>query len=251
MLFSIFTLAGCGGQNNGTNHTEWSHTYEGYPVVYITPDISAEGLCNIYEVMEAPHDGGAVIKLSDTETDEGFEWSDLTEDLLLTLDDPTIIEDYQGEDFSEYDYSILLSHFRSHDKVGFNGAVKQAAILSTSPENVSCSMDGQYGLEQLAENGKRTVDTLDGHILYINIMDRFSIESAGIKLPESNSYSIGMLASYDPVALDQACIDYVYMVQEGIPLAKHIESLNGIYTLIYGEQIGLGSRTYALQIIDD
>jgi len=251
ILATILILAGCSRQNDSTNHSEWSHTYEGYPVVYITPDISAEGLCTIYEVLEAPHDGKATIKLSDTETDEGFGWSDLIEDLSLILDDPTIIEDHQGEDFSEFDYTILLSHFRSHDTVGFDGAVNQTASLTASSENASAPADGQYELEKLAENGKLTVENLDGHILYINVMDRLSIESAGIKLPDTNSYSIGILASYDPVALDQACIDYLYMVQEGFPFAAHIESLNGIHTLIYAEQIGLGSRTYALHIVDD
>ena len=110
---------------------------------------------------------------------------------------------------------------------------------------------GPCNLEALAENAKGTVDSLDGHILYINVMDRITVESAGIVLPESNTYDIGILASYDPVALDQACIDLVAILGEGAPLLSHIEICNGLSTLTYGEQIGLGSRTYALTILED
>ncbi len=94
------------------------------------------------------------------------------------------------------------------------------------------------------------MDSLDGHILYISVMDRATIESAGVILPESNTYDIGILSSYDPVALDQACIDIAAILGEGAPLLSQIERCNGLRTLIYGEQIGLGSRTYALTTLD-
>ena len=113
------------------------------------------------------------------------------------------------------------------------------------------ALDRQHQLEALAEAGKRSIESLSGHILYINVMDRLSIESGGYSLPDSNTYNIGILSSYDPVALDQACVDFVYMVREGAPFAAHIAAQHGIYTLDYAEKIGLGSRTYALSMIDD
>ncbi len=174
---------------------------------------------------------------------------ELIEGLSGSLDEPAIAE--TPVDFSDYDCTIVLSHFRSHDTAGFNGAVKQTAVISAKPETVSRLSAGQCSLETLAENAKETVDGLDGHILYINVMDRIAVESAGVVLPESNTYDIGILASYDPVALDQACIDLIALLREGAPLLSHIEDCSGRSTLTYGEKIGLGSCTYALMILDD
>ena len=63
-------------------------------------------------------------------------------------------------------------------------------------------------------------------------------------------HDIGILASYDPVALDQACIDLVYSADDGDALVERIESRNGLHTLEHAEDIGLGSRTYELVNID-
>ena len=63
-------------------------------------------------------------------------------------------------------------------------------------------------------------------------------------------HDIGILASYDPVALDQACIDLVYSADDGDALVERIESRNGLHTLEHAEEIGLGSRTYELVNID-
>ena len=63
-------------------------------------------------------------------------------------------------------------------------------------------------------------------------------------------HDIGILASYDPVALDQACIDLVYAAEDGDSLVERIESRNGLHTLEHAEAIGLGSRTYELMSID-
>lgn len=250
MIFLILT--GCGGQEgDGVVRTEWSHTYEGYPVVYVARNVSSDGLLSAYKSLETSFDGTAAMKLSETDTDEDFAWRELIEGLSKLLDEPAIAETPAAVDFSDYDCTIVLSHFRSHETAGFNGAVKQTAIISTKPEAASRLSVGPCSLEALAENAKETVDGLDGHILYINVMDRITVESAGVVLPKSNTYDIGILASYDPVALDQACIDLVAILREGAPLLSHIEVCNGLSTLTYGEQIGLGSRTYALTILDD
>jgi len=175
----------------------------------------------------------------------------LIQGLSESLGEPTVVESPSSVDYSNYSCTIALSHFRSHDTAGFNGAVKQAAAISAEPETASHLSAGQCSLDELAEKGKQTVDSLEGHILYISVMDRATIESAGIVLPESNTYDIGILSSYDPVALDQACIDMVSILREGAPLVSHIQLCNGLHTLIYGEEIGLGSRTYALTILDN
>lgn len=251
ILLPLLLLAGCGRQSrndDGILRTEESHTFAGYPVVYVTPDVSPQGLLSAYELLEVSDDQSVAIRLSDTETDPGFVWADLVDDLSQAFEKSTIIETAVESDLSEYDSIIMLSHFRSHDIVGFNGAVKQTASIFSSSCEPDHSLTAKEKMDMLSETGKQAADNLSGQILYINVMDRLSIESSGITFPESNTYDIGILSSYDPVALDQACIDFVNMLKEGEALAVHIESCNGIYTLIQAERIGLGSRTYALTI---
>ena len=102
-------------------------------------------------------------------------------------------------------------------------------------------------LESMAEAGKSVVDYLDGNILYINVMNRLSVDCDCDSNPaEPDMHDIGILASYDPVALDQACIDLVYSAEDGDSLVERIESRNGLHTLEHAEEIGLGSRTYEL-----
>ena len=248
----LLALAGCGRrEDDGIIREEWSHTYEGHPVVYVAREVSADGLLSAYESLDASFDGTAAIKLSGTDTDEDFAWAELIGELSESLDEPVVVEKPSSVDFSDYDCTVVLSHFRSHDVIGFNGAVKQTAIISIEPEITSPFSAGQLSLEGLAKRGKETADSLDGRVLYINVMDRGTIESVGVSLPESNTYDIGILASYDPVALDQACIDLAGILEEAAPLLSHIEICNGLDTLTYGEQMGLGSRTYALTILDD
>lgn len=244
-ILLFWVLTGCGGNAPPTDDP---HTFAGHPVVYFTSDVSSEGLLAAYKRLEASSDKNIALKLSDTETDQDFTWSDLIGDLSRTLGSPTVVERDSETDLSAYDNTIILSHFRSHEEAGFNGAVKQAAIISFSPEESECPWSGQEGLELLVENGKRTVDALDGNLLYISVVDHLSIESGSESLPNTDTYNIGILSSYDPVALDQACIDLICMLKEGAPLAAHINSCDGIYALSYAEQIGLGSRTYALAI---
>ena len=68
---------------------------------------------------------------------------------------------------------------------------------------------------------------------------------------EPDMHDIGILASFDPVALDQACVDLVYAAEDGQSLINRIESRNGLHTLEQAEKIGLGSRNYQLVSIDD
>ena len=102
-------------------------------------------------------------------------------------------------------------------------------------------------LESMAEAGYSVVEALDGNILYINVMNRLSVDcDCDGKPAEPDMHDIGILASFDPVALDQACIDLVYSAEDGQSLIKRIESRNGLHTLEHAEKIGLGSRTYEL-----
>lgn len=114
------------------------------------------------------------------------------------------------------------------------------------------SGDQDAFLELMAEAGKSAADYLDGNILYINVMNRLSVDCDCDSSPaEPDMHDIGILASFDPVALDQACIDLVYSAEDGASLIQRIESRNGLLTLEHAQEIGLGSRTYQLVNIDE
>lgn len=174
-----------------------------------------------------------------------------------------LTENYVGANFANYDYYVVLSHFKGHAMAGFGGAIKNISIgIASSEGKAHIHSAGKGGsmwsapqdpfLESMAEAGKSVADALDGNILYINVMNRLSVDCDCDGSPaEPDMHDIGILASFDPVALDQACIDLVYSAEDGKSLIKRIESKNGLHTLEHAESIGLGSRAYRLESIDD
>ena len=173
-----------------------------------------------------------------------------------------LTENYVGTHFDNYDSFLVLSHFKGHAMAGFGGAIKNISIGIASSEGKSHIHSGGTGgsmwsgnqdafLESMAEAGKSVVEALDGKIVYINVMNRLSVDCDCDGNPsEPDMHDIGILASYDPVALDQACVDLVYAAEDGSSLVKRIESRNGLHTLEHAAEIGLGSRTYQLVNID-
>lgn len=169
-----------------------------------------------------------------------------------------LAENYVGAHFADYDYYVILSHFKGHTMAGFGGAIKNISIGIASSEGKAHIHSGGTGgnmwggdqdafLESMAEAGKSVVDYLDGNILYINVMNRLSVDCDCDGSPaEPDMHDIGILASFDPVALDQACVDLVYAAEDGQSLINRIESRNGLHTLEQAEKIGLGSRKYQL-----
>ena len=107
-------------------------------------------------------------------------------------------------------------------------------------------------LESMAEAGKSVSDYMGGKMLYINVMNRLSVDCDCDGNPaEPDMHDIGILASFDPVALDQACIDLVYNAEDGGSLVQRIESRNGLHTLEHAAEIGMGSRNYNIVSIDE
>ena len=105
-------------------------------------------------------------------------------------------------------------------------------------------------LESMAEAGKSVSDYMDGNMLYINVMNRLSVDcDCGSSPAEPDMHDIGILASFDRCT-GQACIDLIYSADDGASLIQRIESRNGLLTLEHGEEIGLGSRGYTLIQID-
>ena len=133
---------------------------------------------------------------------------------------------------------------------GFGGAIKNSSIGIASVRRKG-RIHGSSFLEAMAEANKSVADALDGHILYINVMNRLSLDCDCESDPrETDMHDIGILASIDPVALDQACVDLIYKAPDGEAFVRQIERLNGNHNLQHGEKNGLGSRTYKLIDID-
>lgn len=179
-----------------------------------------------------------------------------------------LTENYVGAAFADYDSYLVLSHFKGHSMAGYGGAIKNISIGLGSSEGKSwihsggTSLTSPWGgeqdafLESMAEAGKSVSDYLGNgeRIIYINVMNRLSIDCDCDGNPaEPDMHDIGILASADPVALDQACIDLIYAQKDGdgASLVNRIESRNGLHTLEHAEEIGLGSRTYELVNIDE
>lgn len=177
-------------------------------------------------------------------------------------------ENYVGKAFTDYDSYLVLSHFKGHAMAGFGGAIKNISIGLGSSEGKSWIHSGgnsktnPWGgdqdefLEAMGDAGKSVSDYLKNgeRIVYINVMNRLSVDCDCDGNPaEPDMHDIGILASTDSVALDQACIDLIYEQKDGdgASLVRRIESRNGLHTLEHAEEIGLGSRTYQLVKLDD
>ena len=167
-----------------------------------------------------------------------------------------------AENYSDW---VILSHFKGHQMAGYGGAIKNVAIgmssssgkvyVHTAGTKTSGSIwysDQDAWIEALPEMVSGVVDHVGAdHIIYINVMNRLSVDCDCNGYPaEPDIHDIGILASTDPVALDQACIDLVYQAEGNASLVRRIEQQHGIHALEHGEEIGLGSRTYELVNID-
>ena len=171
-----------------------------------------------------------------------------------------------GSHAENYTDWVILSHFKGHAMAGFGGAIKNVGIGISSPSGkvyvhsagtrTSGSImnsDQDAWLEALAEMVTGFRDHVgEEHIIYINVMNRLSVDCDCDGHPdEPDIHDIGILASSDPVAVDQACIDLVYQAEDNAALVERIESRNGLHTLAHAEEIGLGSRSYELVNIDE
>ncbi len=171
-----------------------------------------------------------------------------------------------GSHLADYDGVLVLSHFKGHALAGFGGAIKNVGIgmssrrgkiyvhsAGTRTAGLILNEDQHAWLEALAEATKAISDYMGNgeRMIYISVMNRLSVSCDCEALPLApDMHDIGVLASTDPVALDQACVDLVYAVPDGHSLIRRMESRSGAHVLEYGEKIGLGSRAYRLADID-
>lgn len=166
---------------------------------------------------------------------------------------------YVGKNIENYDSMLVLSHFKGHPMGGFGGALKNISIglaSSHGKRNIHgagklkeiWTADHDSFLESMAEADKTIMD-YEKNIVFINVMANMSVDCDCCAVAEDPCMKdIGILASTDPVALDQACIDLVYnSTDQGKDhLIKRIESRNGIHTIEEAEKIKVGARKYDL-----
>lgn len=171
-----------------------------------------------------------------------------------------------GSHFENYDSYIVLSHFKGHAMAGFGGAIKNISIglgskegkclIHTSGKSNTSPWGGdQTGFtESMAEAGKSVSDYLGNgeRIIYISVLNNISIDCDCDGNPaEPDIHDIGIVASTDPVAIDQACIDLAFAAEGSESLQDRVNSRNGLHTLEHAQEIGLGNRHYELVNIDD
>jgi len=168
-------------------------------------------------------------------------------------------EDVVGSHFADYDFLINLAHFKGHAMAGFGGVIKNMSIGIASREGkclihtAGRSTTSPWGgdqvdfLESMAEAAKGVADYLGEKVLYINVMNNLSVDCDCDDSPAAPTMEdIGILASLDPLAVDQACVDLVYAAPDGADLVTRIQTRMGLTTLEHAEAIGLGSRQYDL-----
>ena len=189
---------------------------------------------------------------------------DAEEQIELPIPEGKVIKvNYVGKDIQNYDSMLVISHFKGHPMGGFGGALKNISIgvassygktyihVAGEPEKI-WTADHDKFLESMADADKSIVDYFKENILFINIMCNMSVDCDCCAVAEDPCMQdIGILASTDPVALDQACIDLVYNSND--PGKDHfierVESRNGVHTIEAAAEIGVGNREYELETI--
>ena len=170
-----------------------------------------------------------------------------------------------GKNILNYDSMVVLTHFKGHTMGGFGGSIKNIAIGNadgkigkamvhgSTPEN-TWACDKSPFMENMVESAKATVDHFGKQITFINIMRNMSVDCdcAGVEAAPPKARDIGILASTDILAVDQASIDLLYKLPEDElhDLQERIETREGLHQLDYGEEMGIGTRKYELISID-
>ncbi len=179
-------------------------------------------------------------------------------------------ENWVGENLADYDYVVVLTHFKGHPMGGFGGALKNISIgiassegktrihtggvFSKPPIDIGAMLTNQDRFtESMAEAAKSVYDyeNKGKNIIFISVMNNMSIDCDCVSTPTPvDMEDIGILASTDPVALDQACIDLVFRAKDGVSLQQRILEKNGLHILTHAQKIGFGNRAYELGKVD-
>lgn len=195
-------------------------------------------------------------------------------EIKLPVQDTTHLKyNLVGKNIENYDFMINLAHFKGHAMGGFGGVLKNQSIgvasrngkayihsvgNTESPDEMWGFTGDQIGfLESMAAAAQSVHEYFgEGNIVYINVMNNMSIDCDCDAHPADPLLKdVGILASTDPVALDQACLDIVFNIEpeegnDNGPLLERIKTRHGTHIVDYAEKIGLGSKSYELVNLD-
>ena len=196
---------------------------------------------------------------------------DPTKDITLEIPNgKKIKKNYVGEGIQQFDSVLVLAHFKGHQMGGFGGALKQLSIGFGSQRGKTYQHTGGV-TEDWNEMFSKRASQIDftssmadaassvvnyfknkkkGGLVYVNVMAKISTScDCDYNPPVPKIRDLGMMISTDPVAIDQACLDYVKDngEKEGVEqLFAQIERLEGFNTLKVAEELGIGTRNYEL-----
>ena len=178
-------------------------------------------------------------------------------------------ENFVGKNIVNYDSMLVLSHFKGHPMGGYGGALKQLSIGIASSEGKSWIHSAGWSkdqtkiwdnlpeqnkfLESMADAASAVHNYFKGNIVYINVMKNLSVDCDCCAVAEDPCMQdVGVLASLDPIAIDQACIDLVYNSNDSGKnhFIERVERQKGIHTIESAEELGFGTREYELINVD-
>lgn len=173
-----------------------------------------------------------------------------------------------GKNIVNYDSMLVLTHFKGHAMGGFGGSMKNIAIgcadgrigksqvHGVEPDKLPADWNAwpskERLMENMAESAKATIDFFGKHIVYINVLRRMSVDCdcAGTGAAEPTIPDIGILASTDILAIDQASVDLVYAQSGNRDLVERMESRHGLHQLTAMRELKMGNDKYELIEVD-
>lgn len=187
-------------------------------------------------------------------------------DLVWPIENGKVLKENRvGKNIVNYDSMLVLAHFKGHPMGGYGGALKQLSIGCASREGKALIHSGGASsdnvqawqvhaeqdrfLEAMADAASTVVKHFAGKIAFINVMKNLSVDCDCCEVAEDPCMNdIGILASLDPVAIDQACIDLVYASDDPgkAHFLERVESRHGVHTIEAAAELGYGSREYEL-----
>lgn len=171
-----------------------------------------------------------------------------------------------GKNIVNYDSLITLTHFKGHTMGGFGGSNKNLgigcadgrigkAMIHTYPGEGQWSISEEAFMERMTESTKAVIDHFKDKITFINVMRNMSVscDCEGVAAEPVVTPNVGILASRDICALDTACVDLVYAMnnEENHALVERIETRHGLRQLSYMHELGMGNTKYKIIDIDN
>ena len=171
-----------------------------------------------------------------------------------------------GGHLLNYDSLFVLTHFKGHAMGGFGGSNKNIgigcadgregkAMIHTIPGGEQWSIAQEEFMERMTESAKSVVDHFAGHISFVNVLRNMSVscDCEGVAAAPVVTPNIGIVASLDILAADQASVDLVYALKEEDhhDLVERIETRHGLRQLSYMKELGMGNDRYRLIDIDN